>query len=262
MEKGIGRHFAQLKSDALHMTDRATYLPVARACFVAYGALVGLAYALLLNRAFAGDLLSGAVLFFVLGTAFALLSSKFRPAQGTRLWQSLVMIPLIPFALAAEMFVVALVSVVLVAMLGATFPFFAVRQYWHDRNFKRAMMRDGRYISHPQLREHLAKGEGTLLEETGTKGPYRIWWTADDVLAFGSPIDDPEVWLAVLYEGKQHAFNSYCVANYLDDSKGTALLTSIRPRIVTSGKIGHLFPKAKRATVIRPLPVDRTVDFA
>jgi hypothetical protein len=240
------------------MKDQVTYPLGARVFLVAYGTSVGLAYALLLNRAFSGSLLSGVLLCLALGAAFAMLASKFRPVKGMSFWKNLLMIPLTPFAFAAGLFGIA----VFILILGAILPFIAVSQYWQYRQFARAMMQQGRFIEFQELRDRLSNGEGTLLEETGTKGPYRIWWTADDVLEFGSPIDDPEVWLAVLYERKQHAFNSYCVANYLDDRKGKALLTSVRPRFLTSGKISRVFPKAKRAVVVRPLPVDRTVDSA
>jgi hypothetical protein len=114
------------------------------------------------------------------------------------------------------------------------------------------MMEKGRYATLDELRPRLLAGDGTLIEETAEKGPFRIWWTEDDLLEMGSPVVTPDEFLAVLYEGSEHPFNSKCLHDYLSEDNGKALLTSLPPRYAESGRISRMFPRAKRAMVIRP----------
>ena len=113
-----------------------------------------------------------------------------------------------------------------------------------------------RFTTLDDLRPRLIAGEGTLIEDTGHKGPYRLWWTEDDLFALGVPASTNEEFFAIL-TGKEHPFNSRCLNDYLDKESGKALLTSIPPRYAVSGKLARLFPKVKVAKVIRPFAIAR-----
>jgi hypothetical protein len=111
------------------------------------------------------------------------------------------------------------------------------------------MKAKGRYATLNILRPQLNAGRGTLIEETGHKGPHRLWWTEDDLRA---PAPTKAEFMAIVNGEECHPFNSRCLSEYLDEVVGKALLTSIPPRDITSGKLARLFPRAHIAVVVRP----------
>lgn len=109
----------------------------------------------------------------------------------------------------------------------------------------------GRFITLDDLRPRLDTGTGTLIMQWGQKGTYRIWWTEDDLFSLGEPVSARDDFIAV-FQGQEHAFNTRCQQQYLDDETGRALLTSIPPRYGRSGKLARMFPRIKVAAVVQP----------
>jgi hypothetical protein len=95
--------------------------------------------------------------------------------------------------------------------------------------------------------------------ETHGTGPFRIWYTEDDVLAKGEPISTDEEMLGVLGGKSSHVFNSRCLRKYLDSTDGSASLTNIRPARVRSGRFQKMFPRAPLVRLYhRPDQIDTT----
>ena len=98
------------------------------------------------------------------------------------------------------------------------------------------MRSKSRLLNNVYLHPKLEAGEGTLLEEIGVTGPYRIWWTDEKVCGDAlsaptneEPFDDP--------------LNSQRLEEYLDAEKGKAFLTSLSPRHARSSKFTRKYPK-------------------
>lgn len=124
---------------------------------------------------------------------------------------------------------------------------------WLDeRRFRDRLRVQGRLPRMNELQPKLEAGEGTLMVEM-SKGSRRVWWTPDDVPATGEPVDveDDEEYVAILSGEKEHAFNTYCLREYLDEETGKALLTPIRP--TTCGQLAKRYPKMRVIGVVVPL---------
>jgi hypothetical protein len=215
--------------------------------FSAYGVLVGSVYGLIINVALLGSWLVGIPLCVGLATVFGVFGwSSARSSESN--WQRLIIIPFAPFAFCAALFGIG----VFFLMVAILWPFSAFLAFRRASIFRRAMMDKGRYATLAELRPRLLAGDGTLIEETAEKGPFRIWWTEDDLLKLGSPVETPDEFVAVLHEQAKHPFNTKCLQEYLSEVDGKALLTSLPPRYARSGRISKMFPRAKRAVVIRP----------
>ena len=178
------------------------------------------------------------------------------PAKITG-WRSVAFVLLYPFALLGGMIGFGFILLFMAVM----WPYAAVRGVLAVRRFRSRMKTKNRFATLEDLRPRLMAGEGTLIEDTGQKGPYRIWWTQGDLFAFGAPASTDEEFISVL-TGEEHPFNSRCLKDYLDEETGKALLTSIPPRYAASGKLSRLFPRMKIAKVIRPfiIPPEKHVD--
>src|SRR5581483_1146777 len=124
--------------------------------------------------------------------------------------------------------------------------------YWlvQEQMLRRQMRAQGRLLSMADLRPRLEAGEGTLIEETGHKGPYHIWWTEDD-LRPGLDLAKEEIVAIPL--GRENTFNSRYLEEYLDPQKGKAYLTAIRPHEARSGTLSTKYPRMPVAKVVRPL---------
>src|SRR5262249_20729399 len=118
-----------------------------------------------------------------------------------------------------------------------------------ERRFRKRMKARDRYLTLDRLRQRLEAGEGTLIRESGVKGPVRIWWTEDDIPAKGTLVTTDEEYFAV-FRGEPHAYNLHCWQEYLAAETGKAILTSIPPRYAAWGKLARMFPKVPVVTVI------------
>ena len=124
-----------------------------------------------------------------------------------------------------------------------------------ERELRESMKSKGRFIDWSELRAKLEAGEGTLLKETGQKGPYRAWWTPDDVLAKGTLPATKEEFIGIISGKQTHLFNTKCFRDYLDPDAGKAMLTTIRPGQMRSGRLVGNYPNAKIAELIRPFTI-------
>ena len=118
--------------------------------------------------------------------------------------------------------------------------------------FRRSMRKQGRLVAWRDLERRLMDGEGTVIEEVGLKGARRVWWTPDDVASLGElPSSYREV--GDVLDGAPHAFNDWCLAEYLDPERGRAMTTEVSLRAVRSGELTGRFPRSRWVKVVRPL---------
>ena len=216
----------------------------------AYGILVGLAFAAgILNGT--GVTNSVAVAAWIVGLAagFGFLGWRLaRSPKSLSIPQIILVIPLMPFMFLAVLMGLGAILVPVAVM----WPFLRTKHLIHERRHRNALRSQGRFSTVDALRSKLDAGEGTLIEDTGQKGPYHIWWTEDDLFDLGKPVStkDKDAFLAALRE--EHAFNARCLKEYLDDKTGRALLTSIPARYARTGRLAQMLPRMKVAAVVRP----------
>jgi hypothetical protein len=222
-----------------------------RVLFTLYGMVIGLAYITILSIAVPDSLILTAILSLIVLVFLLIVVAAKKKAKMSYL-QLLILIPLLPFALLGDIIAFGFIFLV-VAFL---WPISAIRAANRNRRFCNRMKANGRFIALNDLRLRLIAGKGTLIADTGHKGPYRVWWTEDDLLSLGSPASTKKEFISIM-EGNEHPFNSRCLKEYLDEENGKALLTSIPSRYVGSGKLTRMFPQAKIAKVIRPFIITR-----
>lgn len=170
--------------------------------------------------------------------------------DGPSVPQTIFAIPVAPFVLLATLLGIG----VFLIPVAVAWPFLWAKQLIRERKHRNALRSQGRFVTVDAVRPMLNAGEGTLIEDTGQKGPYRIWWTEEDLFDLGQPVStkDKDAFLAAL-QG-EHTFNARCLKEYLDDKTGRALLTSIPARYARTGRLAQMFPKMKVAAVVRPFP--------
>jgi hypothetical protein len=225
-------------------------MTVRRWFLAAYGVLVGLAFAAVIRNA-AGVTSPVAIAAWIaaLGGVFGLLGWALAGSPDwPSTWRIVVALPLAPFALAGGLLGLGVVLVPVAAM----WPFLRVRHAVRERKYLNALRSQGRFVTADDLRPRLDAGLGTLIVDTGQKGPHRVWWTEDDLLGLGNPVSTKEEFFAAL-KG-EHAFNARCLTEYLEDKTGKALLTSMRTGDFRGERLGRTFPKAKVVTVVRAFP--------
>ena len=185
------------------------------------------------------------ILFIPLST---ITSIRLAQRSGLSICKSIVLLPLIPFFI-----VIGFVSIMgFFAMVIVLFwPFSAIKHRRRERQLVRRMRARGRYIPFRDLQHRLAIGEGTLIEETGHKGPCHIWWTDQDLMALGKPASTKEEILDIITGRAKDGFDSRCLTEYLDEEHGKAILTSIPTKYVTSGRLAGAYPHAKIIKVVR-----------
>jgi hypothetical protein len=159
------------------------------------------------------------------------------------------MIALSPVVIASTVFVLAAILPLMLFVIPIV-AVLALRRMLKDGRLMRSLAKKGRLMPLSQLAPRLEAGEGTLLEETGHKGVCRIWWTSDDLASIAPNIEAGERFVQLLEGNDVDGFNQLCL-DYLGESQGKAILTSIPPRHARSGKLSRRFPKAKRVTVVR-----------
>jgi len=218
-----------------------------RILFTLYGTAIGMVYVAVLANAWPLSALLTAIISIAVVAAFSYFGNRLPKAAEMSNWQVLVAVPLFPLAMLG-----GLIGIGFFLLFAAVvWPYVAVRWVAAERRFRKQMKTMNRFATFQDLRPRLIAGEGTLIADTGQKGPYRIWWTQDDLSVLGSPASTREDFISI-YEGKGHPFNSRCLKDYLDEETGKALLTSIPARYATSGQLARLFPQVKVAKVIRP----------
>lgn len=122
----------------------------------------------------------------------------------------------------------------------------------NEWKLRRRMKANGRFATLHDLRPKLTAGMGTLIEETGLKGPFRIWWTEDDLFANGDPLPTDDDYIDILNGDVEHPINLQYLKDYLGVESGRAVLTTISARHATSGKLARQFPLMKRAMLVQP----------
>jgi hypothetical protein len=130
-------------------------------------------------------------------------------------------------------------TVYLAVLLVFGLPVIMFLGYMDERRFVHRMQATGRYMIGLDLQTRLHAGQGTLIAEMGPKGPRRIWWTEEDILAKGRPISTNDELLAV-WKGDPHLFNAQCYRDYVDPESGRALLTAIPGRQVRADRFANL----------------------
>ena len=220
------------------------------AIFTLYSVAVGIAYTAIL----CSFLPHKAVYLILLGMLFICLFScisvKFVQKNQYSNIQYILLLPLIPFVFVISIASIGFMTVVIIVLL---WPFVAIQHKKKNLNSVRKMNCKRRYIEFDDLQKSLKIGEGTLIEETGNKGPYHIWWTEDDLMSLGKPVSTKEEFLEIIAGKVKDGFNSRCLVEYISEETGKAFLTSVPTKYVTSGKLAKLFPQMKIAKVVRPL---------
>lgn len=224
------------------MTTRRTTL------FTLYGILIGFAYSAIVAIVFPLSIIVTITLSSVVMAAFSYYSDHLAKDSQMSNWQFAFLLPLIPFAMLGGILGIGFFF----CIIGAAVPFFTIEGIWKAHQFHKSMKSKGRFIALLELEPRLIAGKGTLIEEMGNKGPYRIWWTEDDLFSLGSPVSTQEEFVSVL-TGKEHEFNSRCLREYFDEETGKAMLTPIPPRHAVSGRLALMFPAARIAKIVRPL---------
>jgi len=121
---------------------------------------------------------------------------------------------------------------------------------WRRWRFRRSMRKQGRLVAWRDLERRLMDGEGTMIEEVDLKGAERVWWTPDAVASLGRlPSSYREV--GDVLDGAPHAFNDWCLAEYLDPERGRATTTAVPLRAVRSGELAERFPRSRWVKVVR-----------
>jgi hypothetical protein len=196
------------------------------------------------------DSVIGRVCAGLFAAAIAAIAWRLAGTRDPTFRRKLLMIVLAPVALAGAMFgliAILLIGLFLTPVMAAS----AIRQMWKEAQLRRELSKQERLLPLSQLVPRLEAGEGTLLEETGHKGAYRVWWTSDELASIAPNIEAGERFVQLLEGNDVGGFNQLCLESYLGESQGKAILTSIPPRHARSGKLSRQFPKAKCVMVVR-----------
>jgi hypothetical protein len=228
-----------------------------RAIFLIYGAAVGAGMATLVHFAVSLHGPATVAVLLALAVPLALSGRSIAKKPGHTNLQRFALIPMIPFAIAAGVVGVGLFLGFFLLVGAVLFPVGWVAWLNHERKLRGDMQSKGRLLPASELRRILEAGEGTVIEEIGHKVPPRLWWTKDDVSATGSPPVTKEEFISIL-QGKDHAFNSYCLKEYLDPETGKAFLTRLPRRYVTSGALANTYPRMRVIKAVRPFRAGST----
>jgi hypothetical protein len=223
----------------------AAFLP--SVLFSAYGVAIGAGYIAVLHMIVPEDRW---VIFFwglVIPAFFGLFGWGFANNSEMSNLQRLLVIPLLPIGLLGGTIGMA----ALLMFAAVVLPVALVGTVIHNRRFRTLMRSQGRYLDVAELRQKLESGKGTLIEEMGHKGPYRVWWTGDMILDKGTPPSTDEDFFAIL-TGRDHPFNTQCLKEYLDPTTGKAFLTGLTPRNMKSNSFKRMYPRMVVVMVVTP----------
>ena len=93
-----------------------------------------------------------------------------------------------------------------------------------------ARMKDaGRWISWAEAHSEVEQGRGTFIEETlSLKGPFRLWWTPEDIPAASPYPCRFEAFAEGLFEPEAIAFFEWCQSRFTNPESGIARLVDHR----------------------------------
>lgn len=96
-----------------------------------------------------------------------------------------------------------------------------------ERTFTEQMKKAGRLMYWQELKQVEANGTGTVIGEyLSTKGPFRLWWTPDDI-----PTTSPHKWRREQHfawmEDEFIPFFEWCYERYTNPQSGAARLVAI-----------------------------------
>jgi hypothetical protein len=96
-----------------------------------------------------------------------------------------------------------------------------------ERRFAEQMKKAGRVMQWQEFKQSEANGTGTAIGEyLSTKGPFRLWWTHDDI-----PVTSPHKWKREQHvawmEAEFFPFFQWCYARYTNPQSGLAQLVSV-----------------------------------
>ena len=99
-----------------------------------------------------------------------------------------------------------------------------------ERRFANEMQAVGRSIAWKELEAAIENNQGTIVGEyLSGKGPYRLWWTEEDI-----PAVSPHKWKRDLhfagFEEEFVPFFQWCYERYTNSQSGTAKLVIMPPK--------------------------------
>lgn len=97
--------------------------------------------------------------------------------------------------------------------------------------FAGQMAARGRVMELAAFEAAMARGEGTAIDEAvSAEGPWRLWWTPEDVMAESPyPVAVGE-WVNLAWEARWFPFFTWAAGRYTDDEMGMARLVVVPAR--------------------------------
>jgi len=116
----------------------------------------------------------------------------------------------------------------LAAAIGVPLSYvFRLKQHFDERRFAKRMKTAGRSMTWPEFKQVLEKGEGTVIgEHLSIKGPFRLWWTPEDIPATSPHRCDRRKHLAWLDEDFIPFFE-WCYSRFTHPRAGLARLVYV-----------------------------------
>jgi len=127
---------------------------------------------------------------------------------------------------------------------------------WRERRreaaFARAMAHAGRVLPLPAFEEALTSGTGTSISETlSIKGPFRVWWSPDDILSASPYPTASGVWYELRGEDRFEPFFRWCFLTYTSPITGSAHLVIVPP--ADASRIDNLLMSSRHVTTCSSL---------
>jgi hypothetical protein len=104
---------------------------------------------------------------------------------------------------------------------------FRIKQGFDEKKFVEAMNKSDRLMTWQEFRQAIESGKGTAIGEyLSPKGPFRLWWTAEDI-----PATCPHAWKRQtdfpVMEPEFLPFFEWCFARYTNPELGMAQLVPV-----------------------------------
>jgi hypothetical protein len=165
------------------------------------------------------------------------------------LWWEWLFAPFTLLIMGAAMLFIGAISTPLVLWMN-------YQQHRDEKALAKSLRAAGRVANWQEIAQKWSSGCGTLLiEQCSPNGPFREWWTEDDVIGSAPAplptsldvINNPDTdWLL--------KYTEMCILRYTDPDNGSAMLTDV-PVSVAQG-LWSDFPKARVVTLVRwPEPI-------
>lgn len=102
-----------------------------------------------------------------------------------------------------------------------------MKQDIDEKKFAEVMTRADRLMTWQEFRRALETGKRTAIGEfLSTKGPFRLWWTAEDI-----PTTSPHAWKREQHVGwmepEVFAFSEWCYQRFTNPESGLAGLVPV-----------------------------------